>query len=125
MYVANGWKTAAESGDAATPNVVGAGTFTVTAGAANPDDSEVTFDADAKFDPFQSWWGKEGQLADKAQIAVRFFEDGNAFYFEVDEKVTVWNYLDFAGGASTEVTLAGASQLVVAATATLAATLLF
>ena len=73
--------------------------------------------------PFEGFFGAPSDL-DGPQYAVRFQEDEDEIYYEVDSTSTVWAYLANAAGVPTEVTWAGAAQLTAAAGA-VAVALLF
>ena len=72
---------------------------------------------------FEGFWGDVTDL-DGPQYAVHFQEEGADIYYEVDSESTVWAYLGFGDGVSTDVTWAGAAQLTAAAGA-VAVALLF
>ena len=73
--------------------------------------------------PFAGFFGTPSDL-DGPQYAVRFQEDEDEIYYEVDSTSTVWAYLANAAGVDTEVTWAGAAQLTAAAGAVAVALLL-
>ena len=94
------------------------------------DVAEITADAPAADDitnaqvaPFEGFFGETTDL-DGPQYAVRFQEEGDDIYYEVDSTSTVWAYLANAAGVDTDVTWAGATQLTAAAGA-VAVALLF
>ena len=75
-------------------------------------------------EPFAGFFTGELSDLDGPQYAVRFQEDEDEIYYEVDSTSTVWAYLANAAGVDTEVTWAGAAQLTAAAGA-VAVALLF
>lgn len=114
------------TGGTPTASALKSGTIAAAPAAAVPADlaaitPETTPDA---FNSFASTLNPAGSAA--TNLIVGFLDStDDAWSFEVGDKVALWNALGFAGGVKTDVTLAGASQLLAAATATLAATLLF
>lgn len=111
----------------ATSSTLLAGEIAAAPSATNPDAAaDITpDDSEDPFVSFDSQLNGVGTGVVENVIFTFLSTTDEDWAFEVGTVINLWNALDYADGVKTAVTLAGASQLAVAATATLAIALLF